>query len=122
MEWYVPITMLPGIGLIILSTSNLLIALNNEIKELNQDKNKCISIIQLKMVQLKRLNLALMGQYICIFLLVLAGVLGGSSAKFRNSIVVYAVVAGSIILSLSIGILIIYSLKSLSIRRKHLAL
>jgi len=29
MQWYIPITIIPGIGLIIISTSNLLIALNN---------------------------------------------------------------------------------------------
>lgn len=34
MEWYVPMTILPGIGLIILSTSNFLIALNIEIAQL----------------------------------------------------------------------------------------
>jgi hypothetical protein len=34
MEWYIPISLLPGIALIILSTSNFILALNNEIKEL----------------------------------------------------------------------------------------
>lgn len=35
MEWYLPITIMPAIGLIILSTTNFIIALNNEIYELN---------------------------------------------------------------------------------------
>ncbi|NOZ07869.1 MAG: hypothetical protein GXO91_03195 [FCB group bacterium] len=122
MDWYIPITMLPGIGLVILSTSNLLIALNDEIRDLNLQKEKYSNIIQLKLIQLKRLNMALVEQYICVFMLIAAGVLGGISAGFRTSFVTYAVVAGSIILSVSIGTLIVFAVVSISIRRKHLAL
>ncbi len=64
MEWYIPITMLSGIGLIILSTPNLLIALNDEIKYLNLKEDKYSNIIQLKLVRLKHLNLALVEQYL----------------------------------------------------------
>lgn len=122
MDWYIPITMLPGIGLIILSTSNLLIALNDEIRDLNLQKDKYSNIIQLKLVQLRRLNLALVEQYLCVFLLVAAGVVGGISNGFRLSMVTYAVVAGSVFLSISIATLIVYAGMSISIRRKHLAL
>ena len=52
MEWYIPITILPGIGLLILSTSNFLIALNNEIKELNNDKEKYQSIVTEKKLRI----------------------------------------------------------------------
>lgn len=34
MQWYIPITIIPGIGLIIMSTSNLLIALTTEVTAL----------------------------------------------------------------------------------------
>ncbi len=40
MQWILPLTVLPGIALIILSTSNLVISLNNEITQLNKEKDK----------------------------------------------------------------------------------
>ena len=52
MEWYIPITILPGIGLLILSTSNFLIALNSEIQALNQDMGKYQVIVFEKIQQL----------------------------------------------------------------------
>jgi len=33
-KWYLPITILPGIGLLIISTSNLTVSLNEEMEEL----------------------------------------------------------------------------------------
>lgn len=38
MQWYIPITIIPGIGLIIMSTSTLLIALNTEVSALNRKR------------------------------------------------------------------------------------
>jgi len=74
MEWNIPITILPGIGMFIISTSNLIIALNDEIRELNVEKEKFhISIIK-KIFHLKRLNLSLIGQYISALSLVLGGI------------------------------------------------
>jgi len=46
MQWYIPITNIPGIGLIIISTSNLLNTLTNEIILLNGDKCKYHEIIK----------------------------------------------------------------------------
>jgi hypothetical protein len=56
MQWIIPITVLPGIALIILSTSGLVISLNEEIIQLNRERDKYGYIIELKIVQLKRLN------------------------------------------------------------------
>lgn len=38
MEWYIPITILPGIGMLILSTTNQMMMLSAEIGELLSDK------------------------------------------------------------------------------------
>ena len=38
MQWIIPITVLPGIALIVLSTSNLVVSLNKEIAGLNKEK------------------------------------------------------------------------------------
>ena len=56
MQWYIPITIIPGIGLIIMSTSNLLIALTTEVSALNRKREVFHEIIELKIAQLKRLN------------------------------------------------------------------
>lgn len=120
MEWYIPITILPGIALIILSTSNILIALNNEIKDLNKDKEKYGPVIIKKLIQLKELNYALIGAYIAAFLLVIAGVLG---QIMKNELVLIClIIIGVVFLSISLGLLILYSLKSLKIRQEHLKL
>ncbi len=75
MEWYIPITILPGIGLLILSTSNFLIALNNEIRELN-NKEKYQIIVAEKISQLKKLTYALIAQYLAAFSFVVSGIIG----------------------------------------------
>ncbi len=120
MEWYIPITIIPGIGMFIISTSNLIISLNNEIRELNIDKEKYEQIIEVKLTQLKKLNYALIIQYLSAFLFVVGGILG--EVTKNESFIVYLVFLGIIFLTISIGLLIHYSLKSLRIRQKHLTL
>ena len=63
-HWYLPITILPGIGLLILSTSNQLIALSNEISERLKLEICNDQISQRKLKQLKLLNKGLVGLYI----------------------------------------------------------
>jgi len=117
MEWYIPITILPGIGLLILSTSNFLIALNNEIKELNIDKEKYQLIVTEKIEQLKKLTYAQIAQYLSAFLFVVSGIIGAIST--RKEIMVYLVLCGVFLLAISIVLLIHYSIKTLKIRRAH---
>ncbi len=125
MEWYIPITILPGIGLLILSTSNILIALNQEIVELEVresklNKEKFRSIVKKKLAQLKNLNYALIGQYLSAFALVVGGILG---VMVKDITVINSfVIIGVGFLSVSIGLLIQYSFKSLQIRQEHLKL
>ena len=51
MQWILPVTVIPGIGLIIMSTSSLLINLNKEIAGLNHDRERYIEVIELKIRQ-----------------------------------------------------------------------
>jgi len=44
MEWYGPLTILPAIGLLILSTSRFIISLNEEVSKLEGDKIKDFEI------------------------------------------------------------------------------
>jgi hypothetical protein len=121
MQWIIPVSVLPGIALIVLSTSNLVISLNKEIAGLNKEKEKYQEIIRLKLIQLKRLNWSLFFMYIGILLFLSSGVLGAltepeNSYAFLSMIVGLGFIIGAIIL------LIIYGFKSIYIREKHLRL
>ena len=52
-NWYIPITIIPGIGLLILSTSNLMVALSTEINTLIHNTDENDVIINKKLIQLK---------------------------------------------------------------------
>ena len=119
MEWYIPITILPGVSLLVLSTINLIISLNEELKQLNKDRSLYLEIIELKLKQLKVLSYALIALYISLFSMVVSGILG-SLLTSNQSISITVLLIGTLILSLAITLLISYSIKSLSIRQKHL--
>ena len=121
MEWYIPVTVLPGIGLLILSNSNLLISLNEEIIKLNSDKAVYLEIIGLKIKQLKRLNWSLVFLYLGVLFFLLAG-MTGAVYHHENLFTGAAMIAGLLVLILAIVLLIIYGFKSVSIREKHLKL
>jgi len=119
MEWYIPITILPGVSLLVLSTINLIISLNEELKQLNKDRSLYLEIIELKLKQLKVLSYALIALYTSLFSMVVSGILG-SLLTSNQSISITVLLIGTLILSLAITLLISYSIKSLSIRQKHL--
>jgi hypothetical protein len=121
MEWYLPITVLPGIGLLILSTSNLLRSLNKEIIKLNSDRKIYSEIISLKIKQLKRLNWSLVFLYLGVLFFLLAGMTGAAFHQ-ENLLMGFYMIAGLMVLILAILLLIIYSFKSVFIREKHLRL
>ena len=119
MEWYVPITILPGISLLILSTVTLTVSLNEEVKQLNKEKNKFQEIINLKIAQLKKLSIAMIGLYLSVFSMVLTGIIGSMIAD-NQTLMMCILFIGTLFLSFSITLLIIYSIKSMSIRQQHL--
>jgi len=119
MEWIVPITVIPGIALIVLSTSSLLISLNKEISLLNTEKDKYRDIIDLKIIQLKRLNWSLVLLYIGILLFLASGILGAVTEP-DESFTVATMLAGVLVLIAALVILIIYGFKSIHIRQRHL--
>ena len=119
MQWIIPITVLPGIALILLSTSNLLVSLNREISLLNQQKKKYGEIINLKIIQLKRLNWSLVLLYIGILFFLVSGVLG-AILEPETQYPVAGMIAGVMIFIPAIIILIIYGFKSIYIRQRHL--
>lgn len=120
MEWYIPITLLPGIALLILSTSNFIIAINTEIQQLNKNKTLFADIIKLKLIQLKRLSFAISGLYISALFFTITGLF--AALEYSEDIMFTFVSIGTGIMTLSVILLIIYSISAISIKRKHLTI
>ena len=121
MQWIIPITVLPGIALIVLSTSNLVISLNKEITQLNKERDLYRDIIGLKLIQLKRLNWSLVLLYIGVLFFLTSGVLGAVTDP-ENIYPTSSMFAGVVVLISAIILLIIYGFKSIYIRERHLKL
>jgi uncharacterized membrane protein (DUF441 family) len=121
LQWIIPITVLPGIALIVMSTSNILLSLNNEVTLLNKEKEKYREIIRLKLIQMKRLNWSLVLLYIGILIFLVSGVLGAITDP-ENIYTVSSMVAGVVVLIMAIVLLIIFGFKSINIRKRHLSL
>ena len=118
-DWYMPITLLPGIALLILSTSNLMVALSNEINGYVGRKSENYTIMTKKMSQLKLLNTTLVLFYISVAFLAISGLLGGLSTalSFEGRIANYISIAGLVIFLLGIICLITYSYRAVNIHQ-----
>lgn len=118
MEWYLPMTIIPGVGLIIMSTSNIMLILNKEITDLIAVKTADCEVVRAKLLQLKRLSISIVFQYIAVFLFLLAGVILAvfSNCEFLSK---GFLIFGVLSLCSSIAILLVYSIKAVSIRQIH---
>lgn len=112
-------TILPGLGLIILSTSNFLIALNNEIIDLCKDIESNRKIIDLKVIQIKRLSIAISFLYASVLSFLLAG-LSGVTNLVGKTLFQGLMIVGVGFVTIAISILLIYSIKAVGIRQKLL--
>ncbi len=123
MEWYIPISIIPGIGFIITSTSHILLHLNDEISALQKDNRSdhvCLIIINDKLKQLKILSIAIVFQYLGILFFLLSGVSGW--LPHHIIIATYLLYGGVLLIIVSISLMIKYSFKATYIRQKHLKL
>jgi len=116
-NWYLPITIVPGIGLLILSTSNLMITLSNELNGLIKEHTVDESIISRKLTQLKTLNRAMVLFYIAVACLAIAGLIGGLKLSTIKNGATYISILGIIIMLLGLLSLVKYSYKAVSIRQ-----
>lgn len=119
-NWYLPITIVPGIGLLILSTSNLVVTLSSEINALINDNQENENIISRKLSQLKLLNKSMVCFYIAVAFLVISGLIAGLSTNSSIiNIPTYIGIIGIIIFLLGLISLIKYSYKAVSIRQEQ---
>ncbi|WP_109302675.1 DUF2721 domain-containing protein [Aquimarina sp. AU474] len=118
-NWYIPATIIPGIGLLILSTSNLLVNLSTEIKTLITETAMEEELIKQKLKQLRLLNNAMVFLYVAVACLVISalisGILKSIEANFDSGI--YITIAGIISALLGLITLIIYSYRAVKIRQ-----
>ncbi len=116
-NWYLPITIVPGIGLLILSTSTLMVALSNELSGLIKEQSKVDLIISRKLTQLKTLNRAMVFFYSAVACLAISGLIGGLQLKGVENSATYISILGISIMLLGLFSLIKYSYRAVSIRQ-----
>lgn len=75
--WVLPLTVLPGIGLFILSTTNYINALSGEIAALFEEEDCDKVLLKKKITQLTVLNTAIIMLYISGALFAVSGLVGG---------------------------------------------
>ncbi len=119
-KWYIPVTFLPGIGLLILSTSNIISGLSTEIAILIEKHEPTFEkIIKLKIKQLKLLTNSLTALYITAASFVLAGGLGFLVKDFKSDMPQYTLYIGVISTFIALFLLIIYAYRAVSIKQQQ---
>jgi uncharacterized membrane protein HdeD (DUF308 family) len=120
-EWYVPITILPGICLLILSTSNIMIDLSREIKVLinENDDDDVSTLIERKLKQLKLINSAMALLYLSVVSFVLSALFSGlkenTGWNFQGDI--YVLLLGILVAVLALLSLMMYSFRAVKLRQ-----
>lgn len=120
MEWYIPITILPGVGMLILSTTSQMMALSGEIGALL--KNKCTpfqhQISDRKIKQLTRLSSSAALLYISAACFVLSGIAGSVvQEEFGNTLPKVILILGVVLVLIALFVLIVYGLRAIGIRK-----
>ena len=119
-EWYVPITILPGICLLILSTSNIMIDLSREIKTLiSESEEQESKLIERKLKQLKLINRAMAFLYLSVLSFVLtalyAGFIANENWAFKGD--TYLFFLGVLFALLALLSLMTYSFRAVKLRQ-----
>ena len=120
MNWYLPITIIPGLGMLILSTTSQMMTLSSEIGNLLS--NMCSKfqhmISERKIKQLGLLTRASTLLYLATGSYVLSGILGvifdNKSILALPSITLYI---GTVLVFVALTLLIIYAFRAVSIRK-----
>lgn len=120
MDWYAPLTVLPAVGLILISTSNFLVSLNNEIYQLERDMETNEWIIHQKLKQLRRLGIANVFLYSSAVLFMISAL---TKAFLPNDLFFKSLmVLGTLSITIALITLLIHSIQAVKIRQKHLEL
>ncbi len=120
-SWIFPITILPAVGLIIMSTTNLSNALSSEINNfLHEDKLSFENLIRRKINQLKILSLSLLFQYISSACFAVAGLIEGlnKTGQFMvPNVTIILLYLGVIGVVCSLVLLTIFAFRAVNIKQ-----
>ncbi len=121
--WYLPLTVLPGVGLLLVSTASLQAALSNELSQLiAQNSPKMEMIILLKITQLDLINRAMVGFYIGAATFILSSIIFGAGTlveDFRNDLLNLFIGIGVLAIFVSLILLSIFALRAVKIKKKQ---
>ncbi len=118
-QWYLPITFLPAIGLFVMSSVHLMVAINSELDALEHRPDTPEHLLREKYRQLKRLTVVLVFFYIAAALFTISGlstVFGFMNELSRNMLGEYILVSGVLSLLIGLTVLVRFSLKAVKIR------
>ena len=122
-DWLLPLTLLPAVGLIIMSTTNLSSSLSNEINFfLHEKKVKFRPILQQKISQLKLLSLSLFFQYSSCSCFAISGLLGGLEGGEHAMIPISTlvlIIVGILGVVCALVLLIFYAFRAVGIKQKQ---
>ena len=120
--WVFPLTILPGIGLLIMSTTNWSVALTNEINQLLVHEECNHNLLNKKIRQLSLINQALVALYLCTAMCATGGFVGGilqSEMETASTLTTLLLCIGMFFLILATGMLIIYAYRATSIKKNQ---
>ncbi|MGI9551400.1 MAG: hypothetical protein ACR2MT_09390 [Aurantibacter sp.] len=122
MNWYLPITIIPGLGMLILSTSTQMINVSSEISELLSKKctpfQRDLSNNKIKQLGLLTRSSALL--YVATGCYVLSGILGVMFASESPwGIPSIALYTGTVFVFIALVLLILYAFRAVAIRKKQ---
>ena len=118
-DWYIPITILPGICLLILSTSNIMIDLGNELKSLIRDSKEESELIERKLKQLKFINRAMVLLYLSVGSIIVSALLSGLSVEsgVSSKLNIYVLFLGVAFAFVALLTLVTYSFRAVKLRQ-----
>ncbi len=128
MNWYLPITIIPGLGMLILSTVTQMLNLSSEISVLVSKKCTAFQhqVSQRKLRQLGLLTRANALLYLATGCYVLSGILGvifetESIVESSINIPSIALYIGTMFVFVAISLLILYAFRAVKIRKDQFA-
>ncbi len=122
MEWYIPITIIPGVALLILSTSNFIVALGVEIQQLQTEARASKLVLRKKISQLTILSLSIIMLYVSIALFTLSGMLIGlitNGGQAFGPAPAISVSLAMLTLFAGISLLILFAIRAVRIRKQQ---
>ena len=122
-DWVIPLTLMPGLGMMILSTSNLSTATSNEISELISKALGDQEIIEQKIRQLFLLNVANVCLYVGILVFGIAGLIDGifslQSPMHDGTFRTILLIVGISSLVVATIFLVVFSIRKVKIKRNQ---